>query len=145
MLIVPARWQEVLLSLRAGGFPEAVIAGGALRDLDNNRPVKDVDIFVRHRDGAVELLDKAFGYGGYILGDDERVYANNTHGVVRVVNFPATKPGEATPVDVFAADAFNWLDAEEPEPPFQVITLDAAEDEDFTDFVLARMDIGLCR
>ncbi len=38
-------WVEILTNLRAR-YPSAILAGGALRDLDNNRPVKDLDIFI---------------------------------------------------------------------------------------------------
>lgn len=44
-LVIPEEWREVLLKVREV-FPNAIIAGGALRDLEYNRPVKDVDIFI---------------------------------------------------------------------------------------------------
>lgn len=40
-----AEWVEILNRVQQV-FPGAVIAGGALRDTINNRPVKDVDIFI---------------------------------------------------------------------------------------------------
>ena len=40
---VPDVWMEVLKTVNK--YANGVIAGGALRDLDNDRPVKDVDIF----------------------------------------------------------------------------------------------------
>src|SRR3569623_1528091 len=43
---IPERWQTVLRYVQ-NVAPDAVIAGGALRDLDNGRPVKDIDIFVQ--------------------------------------------------------------------------------------------------
>lgn len=42
---IPAIWMEVLASIQQD-YPQAVIAGGALRDLHNGRPIKDVDIFI---------------------------------------------------------------------------------------------------
>lgn len=42
---IPAKW-KVILSMVQEIEPKAVLAGGALRDLDNGRPVKDLDIFV---------------------------------------------------------------------------------------------------
>lgn len=42
---IPLAWQEVLGTVRAK-FPGAVCAGGCLRDLWNQVPVKDVDIFI---------------------------------------------------------------------------------------------------
>lgn len=42
---IPQEWIDTLRKVQ-GVFPRAVIAGGALRDLIYNRPVKDVDIFI---------------------------------------------------------------------------------------------------
>lgn len=42
---IPTLWSDVLSKIQTV-FPSAVIAGGALRDLDNERPIKDVDIFI---------------------------------------------------------------------------------------------------
>jgi hypothetical protein len=65
-IVIPKRWQEVLHKIQAGGFPEAVIAGGALRDLHHDMPVKDIDIFVHQCDAGTaitkDLLSKAIGY-----------------------------------------------------------------------------------
>jgi hypothetical protein len=46
---IPQEWLGVLASMQQTGAPEAVIAGGALRDLFNGRKVKDVDIFLTNR------------------------------------------------------------------------------------------------
>lgn len=46
---VPREWRQVLDSFQKQGAPEAVIAGGALRDLFNKRAIKDVDIFMQTR------------------------------------------------------------------------------------------------
>ena len=43
-LELPPQWQEVIRRIRLAA-PSAVIAGGALRDLDNGREVKDIDVF----------------------------------------------------------------------------------------------------
>lgn len=42
---IPAAYAATLAHVQ-GHFPGAMIAGGCLRDLDNDRPVKDVDIFL---------------------------------------------------------------------------------------------------
>lgn len=42
---LPANWQDVLNAAQSV-WPEAIIAGGALRDMHHNRPIKDVDIFI---------------------------------------------------------------------------------------------------
>lgn len=45
---IPNSWHAVLARIHTIA-PEALLAGGALRDLDNNRPVKDLDVFVNDR------------------------------------------------------------------------------------------------
>ena len=42
---LPVEWQEVLGKLQER-YSHVVIAGGALRDLENDRPINDVDIWV---------------------------------------------------------------------------------------------------
>src|SRR3546814_3352677 len=42
---IPEKWRELLASVRSV-FPTAIIAGGAMRDLENGTPVKDIDINV---------------------------------------------------------------------------------------------------
>lgn len=44
-LVIPAEWRQVLHSVQER-FPQANIAGGALRDLWHDKPAKDVDIFI---------------------------------------------------------------------------------------------------
>jgi hypothetical protein len=47
--LIPEEWKKVLRAAQDLGAGEAVIAGGALRDLFNNRAIKDVDIFLKSR------------------------------------------------------------------------------------------------
>lgn len=42
---IPAEWQKVLGELQER-YSHVVIGGGAIRDLENDRPIKDVDIWV---------------------------------------------------------------------------------------------------
>lgn len=42
---IPFGWRELLAAVQAV-CPTAVLAGGCLRDRDNGRPVKDLDIFI---------------------------------------------------------------------------------------------------
>jgi hypothetical protein len=46
---IPAEWRKVLEHFQDKGAKEAMIAGGALRDLFNGRAIKDVDIFMPTR------------------------------------------------------------------------------------------------
>lgn len=52
---IPAAWLDVLRRIQDYA-PGAVLVGGALRDLHNGRPVKDLDIFLPSR-GWEALLD----------------------------------------------------------------------------------------
>lgn len=64
---IPKEWRGVLQAMQELGAPEAVIAGGALRDLFNGRAVKDVDIFVASRGSERKnkgFLKKAFRAAG---------------------------------------------------------------------------------
>lgn len=42
---IPQEWKDILEAVQVY-FPQAVIAGGALRDLYHDKPVKDIDIFI---------------------------------------------------------------------------------------------------
>jgi hypothetical protein len=67
---IPRAWFLALIGIQRT-HPEAIIAGGALRDLDNNRPVKDVDIFV-HGKGIESLFDlRTWLVGTYKVDCDE--------------------------------------------------------------------------
>lgn len=60
---IPAEWLAVYRKIRDGGFPDAILGGGCLRDLVTGRAdrVKDLDIFVGHQPDMVEKL-KGLGY-----------------------------------------------------------------------------------
>ena len=44
---IPTYWNEVLAALNKAGAPEAIVAGGAVRDLYNGRKISNVDIFIK--------------------------------------------------------------------------------------------------
>jgi len=54
--IVPIEWKKFLSTVQTL-FPDAVIAGGALRDLIVEKQVKDVDIFVSDMDMNVNIIE----------------------------------------------------------------------------------------
>lgn len=62
---LPPEWLKAILKLRLT-CPSAVLAGGALRDLDNNGPVKDFDVFIHAQkagdadDAMAALTDAGF-------------------------------------------------------------------------------------
>ena len=60
---LPREWRQLLHTMQAAGAPEAMIAGGALRDLFNERAIKDVDIFLQTRGSEKKnrsFLEKTF-------------------------------------------------------------------------------------
>lgn len=60
---LPREWRQILHTMQASGAPEALIGGGALRDLFNERAVKDVDIFLQTRGSEKKnrsFLEKTF-------------------------------------------------------------------------------------
>ncbi len=62
--------RRILLELHAAGFPEAVCAGGALRDLYNGHTddIKDIDIFIEvHENLAQKLADHFKGWTGRLV------------------------------------------------------------------------------
>lgn len=63
---IPQEWKDVLSAIQQAA-PEALIAGGALRDLCNNRDVKDVDIFLADRWMNKRLITKAFAAAGLTI------------------------------------------------------------------------------
>ncbi|WP_375292273.1 hypothetical protein [Sphingomonas melonis] len=67
LLLIPPAWTELLHRIQAV-CPTAVLAGGALRDLNNGREVKDLDIFISCR--AEQLADRAMqdlGEAGFAI------------------------------------------------------------------------------
>lgn len=50
MKTIPKQIQVVLDRLHAGGFPSAIVAGGAIRDYILGKPIKDIDVFVSYED-----------------------------------------------------------------------------------------------
>lgn len=121
---IPQSWREALKRVHALGFPEAIIGGGALRDLEHGAEVKDIDIFLTAKPFMRAQLEQAFG----------------THARVVVT-------GAATEYLQFSDDVVEVLEFANPEgPPFQVIiSTPPVNDEDFLEYQLERFDIGLCR
>lgn len=66
---IPQEWITVLKAFHEQGAPEALIAGGALRDLCNGREVKDVDIFLADRFLSKRLLKRVFASANLAIND----------------------------------------------------------------------------
>jgi hypothetical protein len=113
----------VLSSLHAHGFPEAIVAGGAIRDWDNGREdtVKDIDIVVFDR----------LGY----LGDLKQAMAGFTHRIAvpeHVANYLAFEN---------VACVHEFIDETNP-IPIQVVV---AREPRTSLEILQRHDFGLCQ
>lgn len=116
---LPAMWGAILTALQDHA-PEAFIGGGALRDMQMERPVKDVDLFMSEAEQFSpdrRALMAAFGYqsSDYINFD----YTNGDHTLVDAWTFE--KPGAT---------------------PFNLIRL--RSDYDFPS-ALQRFDLGICQ
>jgi hypothetical protein len=70
-LQLPEAWLDTMSRVRSV-MPSAYLAGGALRDLDNGRPVKDLDVFVTedmHNDRLERALGGSYSYFRWCPGD----------------------------------------------------------------------------
>ncbi len=67
--------RSILSSLHAYGFPEALVAGGAIRDYDHDRPelVKDIDVVIFDRRGYLHGLKRALKGFQHRVAVDENV------------------------------------------------------------------------
>jgi hypothetical protein len=119
---LPKDWADTLALIQTK-FPEAVIAGGALRDTIMQKPVSDIDIFVKAQGAYTEAHLKT------LFGD----------GVEMVSKEWTTQYGEHLPEldsvwDIKRRDGQHH--------PFQIIALNMDVTPDTT---VARFDFGICR
>lgn len=130
-LELPPRWKAALEIIQLD-FPDAVIAGGALRDLILGREPKDIDVFAEHRPftpsqhlyTAADIKDWAQNYLGparCVINDAWAAYNDALDGVVCAVEIDAalTRP-----------------------LPIQLITMNRPVT---FENVVDRIDFGLCR
>ncbi len=57
-MIIPDAWAAILADMQRV-CPSAVLAGGCLRDLDNDKPVKDLDVFIT--EGSMQRVERIVG------------------------------------------------------------------------------------
>lgn len=136
-MIVPEHWHEMLRRMQEGGFPEAIIAGGALRDRDNHKPVKDVDIFVRKPDnveGSIKaMVEKAVGTAAKHVVID---FEDGTG-----IESDSAETYDLHEMGVFAVYQFEWYAT-----TFEIIVIAGPSAEcDFEKWVIDDFDIGLCQ
>jgi hypothetical protein len=114
--------------------PEALIAGGYLRDLDHNAKFfNDVDIFVRGTAGTLSslyvALDKVFSpYYGAPLG---RTYTETFNGIIYVLEYRIAANVDGAPINAH----YNEL-------KFQIIIMDH---ELSPLYLFDKFDLGVCK
>ena len=120
---IPREWTELLRRIQAV-CPSAVIAGGALRDLDNGREVKDIDVFIRcESEGQAHSAKAALEAAGFEIGFDETGFG--------LTVYPEDQNLEVVAV-MDLLDGFT--------PPVQLVftNWDTAQ-------IVDRFDYGICR
>jgi hypothetical protein len=121
-MIIPSDWKQILTLLHNNGFPEAIIAGGCLRDLDNSKPVKDIDVFVVSKGPTTtSKLDVIFNVNGDCMASTND--SDTLHPLAEVWEYSS-----------------NFV-------PLQIIIMPEGPTKayDFLVEQLNRFDIGLCR
>ncbi|HYD19610.1 MAG TPA: hypothetical protein VEF76_14140 [Patescibacteria group bacterium] len=92
---IPQEWRRVLQGFQANGANEAVIAGGALRDLFNRRAIRDVDIFMRSQGSQKknrQFIEAVFNAAGVPVQAQSIRYDGGGYGfATRQENFPDPK------------------------------------------------------
>jgi hypothetical protein len=83
---IPSCWLDVLKKITSvSGWEKSVIVGGALRDLENGRQIKDVDIFVPFLDNDTAAMSlKNFVCGNIPLEEYE---PQNNYGGIGISRF----------------------------------------------------------
>jgi hypothetical protein len=121
---IPDKWLRAFM-LMQGVCPEAVLAGGALRDLDNDRLeyVKDLDIFVQSRGGRAfeeiqSRLEPLFG-APTVPFEIQESYLLWNSSMMGFMEFDF----EGLPVQIIGLDLVDWS----------------------ADLVLSRIDMGICQ
>jgi hypothetical protein len=124
---------DVLSRLHRNGFPEAIVAGGALRDYDNGLAdqVKDIDVFVMDRPTYLNDLNAAFRDWKHRLSVPEHVAVYMDFEGVRVVQ-EFTCPYF---IDTGRGGIYS-------PPPVQVIVMSRPVEPQAT---IERHDFGICQ
>jgi len=117
---IPGKWKEILSKVQTIS-PDAIIAGGALRDLDNGKPIKDLDIFVPlTADFSLGSFYNIFGVREIDESSNAEEYQNNE--------------------EVWGVYVYNLPDFDIP-----VNIIVCTPNENFVNHQLERFDIGICK
>lgn len=115
---IPAAYAAILTAVREA-FPGSLIAGGALRDLDNGRPVKDIDVFAPNCNSFDDLYHRA------------------TH-CLPEEHFATTEFHSYE--DWCTREVVGVLNVESPFGPYQLIGLSTGPET-----IIPRLDFGICQ
>jgi hypothetical protein len=155
-LTVPSEWKQVLRAFHENGPKEAIIAGGAVRDILNKRPVKDVDIFLRSRGNQNKnrkFLKKVFKSAGIRV--KEQVVSDGSS--PRHDQFPGPAAGE---IKSWAFESHRTIDKNQTESwkviagpdntEYNVVFISGrvskwTHNHVFVDALLRGFDVGLCQ
>jgi hypothetical protein len=158
---IPVEWTGVLDAFQSAGANEAIIAGGALRDLFNGKAVKDIDIFLRDRGSQKKnrkFLEAAFAQSGLEVRD-QTVYEGG-YAVSRKIPAPqVSKDSAVTKGMARTREMQAWRIKAGPQgTEYNIIFLDDSLDRElaqraspseqrsiFTGGLLEAFDIGLCQ
>jgi hypothetical protein len=159
---IPAEWKTVLGAFQAAGAKEAVIAGGALRDLFNGKSIKDVDIFLRDRGSQRKnrkFLEAVFEQSGIEVR--EQVVSQDSYGITtKRFPEPQTRKDKAVTQGMARERQMQaWrIIAGPAKTEYNVIFVDDSLDRElssaataveqrsiFTGGLLEAFDIGLCQ
>lgn len=91
---IPKEWLTVLDAFQQAGSNEAVIAGGALRDLFNQRQIKDVDIFLRTQGSEKKnrkYLEAVFNASAVPVHAQSISYSDGYSRITKQENFPTPR------------------------------------------------------
>lgn len=122
---IPTLWADLLARIQTL-VPTAVLAGGALRDLDNGRPVKDLDVFVPAGTCMFEM--------------EARVYATH-RGISAICNGDYIDSACEVERTTTFAGRFDFDTLETP-PDLNIICLRTGCD---VQLIADRVDFGLCQ
>lgn len=122
---IPAAWRSGLAAIQTTAKRHAVIAGGALRDLDHKVRVKDIDVFVGgDKESDVAILHNALLAAGWLVEDIDQTKFYPIGENNEVVGFFEAQP------PMRGASA----------PPFQIIIVKWD-----TRRIVDRFDFGICK
>jgi hypothetical protein len=153
LLNIPEGWSTLLKTIREVA-PGAYLVGGALRDLDNGRPIKDLDVFVPYGSDLTALEDALRSTYPEFLGSCPGEYIDSCKEIAWTCRYGATLHGAVcspelniivlaqgyVPEDLirrvdfglcqigYDGEAVQWTEAYETDKANRTLTLTRAED-----------------